>query len=112
MNNWLIKLGIGLFVLVLSTIAVSPFFFMVKPEGGRRWQDYRDPYNENEVGTNNNSLHIPETHDMRLHFDQMRSFYVGLSAGVLYPRWLEDANRGFGAPTMNYYSPGIYYVTS
>src|SRR5262249_278677 len=54
----------------------------------------------------------PETHDMRLHFDQMRSFYVGLSAGVLYPRWLEDANRGFGAPTMNYYSPGIYYVTS
>src|SRR5690349_3357286 len=92
-------------ILILSVFSVTPFFFMGKLEGGKRWQDYKDPYNESEVGSTNKSLSVPETHDMRVHFDQMRSFYTGLSAGVLYPRWQEDTNRGFGAPTMNYYSP-------
>ena len=112
MKNRQLAFKVFLLILVLSTFAVTPFFFMGKSEGGKRWQDYKDPYNESDVGATYKSLSVPETHDMRVHFDQMRSFYTGLSAGVLYPRWQEDTNRGFGAPTMNYYSPGIYYITS
>jgi hypothetical protein len=55
---------------------------------------------------------MPVTHDMILHFDQMKSFYAGLAAGKAYPRWEEDTNRGFGAPTTSYYPPGVYYLTS
>lgn len=55
---------------------------------------------------------MPITHDMHLHFEQMKSFYRGLSDGEIYPRWEEDTNRGFGAPTTSYYPPAIYYVTS
>jgi uncharacterized membrane protein len=55
---------------------------------------------------------MPTTHDMFLHYDQMRSFYRGLAAGEIYPRWEEDTNRGFGAPTTSYYPPGVYYLTS
>lgn len=55
---------------------------------------------------------MPDTHDMVLHYDQMRSFYLGLSAGRFYPRWEEDTNFGFGAPTPCFYPPGIYYLTS
>jgi len=57
-------------------------------------------------------LWMPITHDMILHFDQMKSFYRGLAAGEAYPRWEEDTNRGFGAPTTSYYPPGAYYLTS
>ena len=55
---------------------------------------------------------MPATHDMRLHYDQMRSFYEGLKSGEAYPRWEEDTNRGFGAPTTSYYPPGVYYLTA
>src|SRR5262249_20318404 len=57
-------------------------------------------------------LRMPVTHDLPLHFEQMRSFYRGLEARELYPRWEEDTNRGFGAPTTSYYPPGVYYLTS
>lgn len=112
MKKRLLTFKVFLLILVLSTIAITPFFFMGISEGGKRWQDYKDPYNESDLGATYKTLSVPETHDMRVHFDQMRSFYTGLSAGVLYPRWQEDTNRGFGAPTMNYYPPGIYYITS
>src|ERR1044072_7484979 len=82
--------------LALSAIAVLPFFFIAKPGPGQSaW-----------------SLRMPATHDMHLHYDQMRSFYAGLLAGEVYPRWEEDTNRGFGAPTTSYYPPGVYYLTS
>lgn len=55
---------------------------------------------------------MPVTNDMILHFDQMKSFYRGLASGEVYPRWEEDTNRGFGAPTTSYYPPGVYYLTS
>ncbi|HEX8185092.1 MAG TPA: hypothetical protein VF747_10085, partial [Blastocatellia bacterium] len=73
----------------LSAIAVVPFFFM-----GRAESPGSSP-----------RLRMPVTHDMFLHYDQMRSFYKGLEAGKLYPRWEEDTNRGFGAPTSSYYPP-------
>ena len=55
---------------------------------------------------------MPVTNDMILHLEQMKSFYRGLTSGELYPRWEEDTNRGFGAPTTSYYPPGVYYLTS
>lgn len=90
------KLLIALLCIGLSAFAVVPFFFM-----GR-----------SETGGGALELRMPATHDMWLHYDQMRSFYNGLAAGKIYPRWEVETNRGFGAPTTSYYPPGIYYLTS
>jgi 6-pyruvoyl-tetrahydropterin synthase-like protein len=90
------KLLIALMCIVLSAFAVVPFFFM----------------GQSETAVSSLELRMPTTHDMFLHYDQMRSFYNGLAAGKIYPRWEEDTNRGFGAPTTSYYPPGIYYLTS
>lgn len=106
------KLSIVFLVILLSVTVVTPFFFMGKVANGRRWYEAASPLQQDSDRIETSRLQMPETHDMAVHFDQMRSFYTGLSAGELYPRWEEDTNRGFGAPTMNYYSPGIYYVTS
>ena len=90
------RLSIALLCVALSGMAVVPFFFMGRAPDGASGMELR----------------MPATHDMHLHYEQMRSFYNGLSAGSIYPRWEEDTNRGFGAPTMSYYPPGVYYVTS
>lgn len=90
------RLLVALLCIGLSAIAVAPFFFMGRSEtGGGAFE-----------------LRMPATHDMFLQYDQMRSFYNGLAAGEIYPRWEEDTNRGFGAPTTSYYPPGVYYLTS
>lgn len=89
------KLLIALLGIGLSALAVVPFFFMGQTEGGGAFE-----------------FRMPTTHDMFLHYDQMKSFYNGLAAGEIYPRWEEDTNRGFGAPTTSFYPPGIYYLTS
>lgn len=90
------KLLIALACFVLSGAAVLPFFFM----------------GQSETGGGTFELRMPTTHDMFLQWDQMKSFYNGLAAGEIYPRWEEDSNRGFGAPTTCYYPPGVYYLTS
>ncbi|MEK6302576.1 MAG: hypothetical protein AABO41_17835 [Acidobacteriota bacterium] len=90
------RLLVALLCIALSAIAVVPFFFMGSSDQG-------------DLGL---SLRMPNTHDMFLHYDQMKSFYNGLAAGEIYPRWEEDTNRGFGAATTIYYPPAIYYVTS
>jgi hypothetical protein len=90
------RLIVALLCVGLSAIAVVPFFFM-----GR-----------SEDGAGASGLRMPTTHDMFLHYDQMRSFYEGLRSGEVYPRWEEDTNRGFGAPTTSYYPPGVYYLTA
>ena len=90
------RAAIALLCVLVSALAVTPFFFMGQPlPGGSRW-----------------GLRMPVTHDMFLHFDQMRDFYQGLAAGELYPRWEEDTNYGFGAPTTCFYPPGVYYLTA
>ena len=94
-KRWLAALAVGLLIFALSAIAVVPFFFM----------------GQNESGTAS-GLRMPTTHDMFLHFDQMRSFAEGLRSGEVYPRWEGDTNRGFGAPTTSYYPPGVYYLTA
>src|SRR5712691_2172411 len=90
------RLLIALLCIGLSAFAVVPFFFM----------------GQSETGGGAFELRMPTTHDMFLHYDQMRSFYTGLAAGEIYPRWEEETNRGFGSPTTSYYPPGIYYLTS
>jgi hypothetical protein len=90
------RLLVALLCIALSAIAVVPFFFMGRSDGG-------------DQGL---TLRMPTTHDMFLHYDQMKSFYNGLRAGEIYPRWEEDTNRGFGAATTVYYPPAIYYLTS
>src|SRR5215831_17565460 len=92
------SLGVICFCLLLSGIATVPYFFMGEPDEEQdqtRW-----------------SLRMPDTHDIFLHYDQMKSFYTGLRAGEIYPRWEVETNRGFGAPTTCFYPPAIYYVTS
>ena len=90
------RAAVALVVILVSTAAVVPFFFMGHPlPGGGRW-----------------NLRMPWTHDMFLHYDQMRDFYQGLAAGEIYPRWEEDTNYGFGAPTTCFYPPGVYYLTA
>ena len=88
--------GIVLLCVCVSAIAVVPFFFMGQPlPGGSRWD-----------------VRMPDTHDMWLDFDQMRDFYRGVASGEIYPRWEEDTNYGFGAPTTCFYPPGFYYLTA
>ncbi|MBZ5536336.1 MAG: hypothetical protein LAO31_10310 [Acidobacteriia bacterium] len=88
--------GVLLLCLGLSVVSVMPFYFL----------------GESEPGDSFWSLRMPDTHDLGLHLDQMKSFYAGLSAGEFYPRWEEDTNQGYGAPTTSFYPPGIYYLTS
>ena len=91
-----VSIAIALLCMALSAIAVIPFFFFAQPPPAGSASESR----------------MPQTHDMRLHYDQMRSFYEGLKGGSIYPRWEMDTNRGFGAPTTSFYPPAIYYVTS
>ena len=90
------RAAVALICTLASVAAAVPFFFMGHPvPGGSRWD-----------------LRMPWTHDMFLHYDQMRDFYQGLAAGEIYPRWEEDTNYGFGAPTTCFYPPGVYYLTA
>lgn len=90
------KLLVVISCLIFSALAVLPFFFF------------------GQAGGESDGIEIamPVTHDMHLHYEQIESFHAGLSAGEIYPRWEEDTNRGFGAPTTCYYPPGVYYLTS
>jgi hypothetical protein len=90
------KLHVGLLCLSLSAAAVLPFHFLARaPAGTGPWH-----------------LRMPATHDIAMHFDYMRSFARGLASGRLYPRWEEEANKGFGAPSTGFHPPGLYYLTS
>ena len=91
-----VRIAIAFACVAISAAAVMPFFYFGEPpEGKSRW-----------------TLRMPDTHDMVLHYDQAVSFYNGLKAGEVYPRWEEDTNRGYGAPTTSYYPPGVYYLTA
>jgi hypothetical protein len=47
-----------------------------------------------------------------MHFNQMRAFYRGLESGRIYPRWDDQTHGGYGAPSLAFYPPGAYYITS
>ena len=41
-----------------------------------------------------------------------RGFIDGLEEGQWLPRWHAEVNRGYGAPTFLFYSPGAYYAVA
>jgi hypothetical protein len=81
--------------LVIGTVAVTPYFMA---------GDERDPAS--------GGLGMIHTHDMPTHLVLMEEFDKSLRGGTLYPRWLADINKGYGNPTMNFYPPGFFYLTS
>lgn len=50
-----------------------------------------------------------DSYDWALHLRWSESFYQALRQGVLYPRWVADANGGWGAPIFVFYPPLTYY---
>ena len=92
--NWKAKLAIALALVVMTSIAVLPFFVIGEDQ---------------KVGCCGGAM--PVTHDSWMHFNQMNAFWRSLSAGIVYPRW-DEHTHGYGAPTTSFYPPGVYYLTS
>src|SRR5215475_2549198 len=89
------RLGVLFALVVMTAIATLPFFVIGEDQ---------------KVGCCGGEM--PVTHDSWMHFNQMRAFYRGLESGRLYPRWDDETHGGYGAPTLAFYPPGAYYVTS
>lgn len=82
--------------LLFSTVAVIPFFF------SRR----------EKVPGSNTVFRLIDTHDLWMHLFIMPQFDKVLRSGVIYPRWIPDANMGYGLLNMIYYPPGFFYLSS
>src|SRR5215831_1010080 len=89
------RLGVLFALVVMTAIATLPFFVIGEDQ---------------KVGCCGGEM--PVTHDSWMHLNQMQAFYRGLEAGRLYPRWDDETHGGYGAPTLAFYPPGAYYVTS
>jgi 6-pyruvoyl-tetrahydropterin synthase related domain len=89
------RLGVLFSLVVITAIATLPFFVIGEDQ---------------KVGCCGGEM--PVTHDSWMHLNQMRAFNRGLEAGRLYPRWDDETHGGYGAPTLAFYPPGAYYVTS
>lgn len=90
-STWLV---VVLTCVVLTSVAVLPFFFIGEDQ---------------KVGCCGGEM--PITHDAWMHYNQMNAFWRGLSAGIVYPRW-DEHTHGYGAPTTSFYPPGAYYLAS
>lgn len=55
---------------------------------------------------------LPITHDGTDHAARVANFYSGLSDGVLFPRWGEHLNWGFGHPVLMFLYPFSSYLAS
>jgi uncharacterized membrane protein len=55
---------------------------------------------------------LPYIDDMVFHFFQADQFTHSLKDGIIYPRWIPDANNGYGSPNFIFYSPLSYYLVS
>jgi hypothetical protein len=53
---------------------------------------------------------LPRGSDVSWHAQWVSGFLDGLRDGHLYPRWISEANRGFGAPVFVFYPPIPYWV--
>jgi uncharacterized membrane protein len=56
--------------------------------------------------------HLPQAHDLTVHWMRAMEFDETLRSGVWYPRWLGGMNYGYGAATTLFYAPLAYYATS
>ncbi len=52
------------------------------------------------------------SHDINVHIFQADQFYKSISTGILFPKWVMDANKGYGAANFVFYSPFSYYVVA
>ena len=93
-SNWKTTLAIALALIVMTSIAVLPFFVIGEDQ---------------KIGCCGGAM--PVTHDSWMHFNQMNAFWRSLMLGIVYPRWDENTH-GYGAPTTSFYPPGVYYLTS
>lgn len=89
------RLSVVLTLIVLASIATLPFFVIGE---------------DRKVGCCGGEM--PVTHDSWMHFNQMRAFYRGLESGRIQPRWDDETHGGYGAPSLAFYPPGAYYITS
>ena len=91
-REWLAAVALCLLV---SATAALPFFYIGE---------------DRAVGCCGGEM--PITHDAWMHFNQMQAFARGLVAGGVYPRWDDVTHRGYGAPSLSFYPPAAYYLTS
>ncbi|MCU0481420.1 MAG: hypothetical protein MUE54_09430 [Anaerolineae bacterium] len=55
---------------------------------------------------------IPHNNDLENHAYMAHTYANALREGRLYPRWVEGALSGYGAPIGNYYPPATPYITA
>ncbi|WP_224982577.1 6-pyruvoyl-tetrahydropterin synthase-related protein [Geomonas agri] len=55
---------------------------------------------------------LPLAHDVGFHLFQADQFASSLHSGVILPRWVADANMGYGSPNFVFYAPLSYYLTA
>lgn len=55
---------------------------------------------------------IFNTHDLHVHLRWLQHFYLHLSEGSWYPRWLAELNYGYGSPAFVFYPPAVVYFGS
>ncbi|MCI0661577.1 MAG: hypothetical protein L0220_10925 [Acidobacteria bacterium] len=94
-RGWKTHLGVALICIILTSLVTLPFFIIGEVQG---------------VGCCGGAM--PVTHDGPMHFNQMQSFWRGLSFGRIYPRWDDLTHSGYGAPNASFYPPAVYYLTS
>ncbi len=75
--------------LMIAVLMISPFFIA---SGGR--------------------FRVLHTHDMPTLLSMMVEFDNAFRAGALYPRWLADANFGYGFPGFVFYPSGLFYLAT
>jgi hypothetical protein len=51
---------------------------------------------------------LPDSHDILFHIFQSDQFSKSLQEGLWYPRWVPDANNGYGSPNFVFYAPLSY----
>lgn len=52
------------------------------------------------------------SHDINFHIFQANEFYRSLISGSFFPKWVLNANNGYGSANFIYYSPLSYYVVA
>jgi hypothetical protein len=55
---------------------------------------------------------IPKANDLADHAGTTLQVLNAFRDGVVYPRWMPDFHDGLGEPTLNFYPPGLYFISA